>query len=1071
MSSEAETTGESREATELARFLASYGTSERPQDPLAAVVDPQLKSIAVTLSDRIAASAEGTIVDLGCGQGVLLRRLAELDAFRMTPGWFYVAADYDERLTDVLKLAADIRFHRRVDVVPLSELYDRWLAGTSLPQPLIVVVRNVLHELDVVATAVLFEALAKHLDSNDFLIIQDLQVFPHAERGNACWQPQILRAAIESCGIAMEVLVEETTSRGNRWFTMTGARMTAPAQAVLDIIARARRDQYDLWLKADALVSEDAERRHHKVAMLDLDLQLAALHRQLTLAAPGAQAPPAPRGERDIAALAIQAQFEAFDAESISRSPVSPGRVEHFRNRANSQDALEQFLLGDAALTIVRGGPYSGKSVLVAEVLARRAHDRQPVILDAQSSSSVWNLLEQLLTGISLPFSYRLIQESRGLELAGVSQYLRRLLNQCARRTVVVLDHVERLLDPNRVIEDPEIREFISSIASAPGAKMILTTRDAPDLSFLPPAVTVDHTQPPVGRFPEGKHVENVLDDFIARDAIGLAAYPPELIEAIDRHPFLAVLAARVIEAEGAAAIDDPSFLELVRHRLRGELARRIISETARPAVDLLGRLRIPIPRAMFDGLAGRESVEEALRLGVLYPVFDRLHSDLLTGLAVLRATPRESLDDLNADEERELDRDENTRIADWYGRLYRESDDPRWLREIYFHAMAAGGSAAIHSLGAAYRYEIFAAGEYWFRRTKDFPSALWAFERARELGIVTYFSELRLASCQVRAGRRPEGEEKYGYLLAAYPSAHGVKTSYIDSLLFVRDFEGALSLLERFGISVGDDAWTDHEFGRAFLGLHRYQAAVRAFESQLKKQADALAFLRLAQAYHRCGERDQVDRVLRAGLRRAPRDRALNVSYAAHLIRSGDSESREEAEEVLCKLESRFPFDGAVIQQLCKVLGLTGRAQEALKLLESKARRIRPERYVLLARAEALIASGRYRDCIRELGNVPSDNEHLVGLKKKAFLWWATTEPEPGRRRALATEGLSVPHDARLQNNIPLAVTSVRLARLADDAQLYDRALRHLRSLNPGVAELISESEESSYWDDEAFD
>lgn len=1070
MSSEAETTGESREATELARFLASYGTSERPQDPLAAVVDPQLKSIAVTLSDRIAASAAGTIVDLGCGQGVLLKRLAELDAFRRTPGWFYVAADYDERLTDVLKLAADLRLHRRVDVVPLAELYDRWLVDRDLPRPLIVVVRNVLHELDVPATAVLFDALAKHLDSTDLIIIQDLQVFPHAERGNACWQPQILRDAIEGCGIAMEVLVEETTSRGNRWFTMTGARRTAPTRAVLDLIVKARTDQYDLWLKADALVEEDAERRHHKVALLDLDLQLAALHRQLTFAAPDAQAPPAPRGEREIVALAIQAQFEAFDAESISRSPVSPGRVEHFRNRANSQDALEQFLIGDAALTIVRGGPYSGKSVLVAEVLARRAHDRQPVVLDAQSSSCVWNLLEQLLTGIGLRFSYRLIQESRALELAVVGPYLRELLNQCARRTVVVLDHVERLLDPNGVIEDPEIREFLSSIASAPGAKLIFTTRDAPELGFLPPAVAVDHTQPPVGRFPEGKHVENVLDDFIARDAIGLGTYPPELIEAIDRHPFLAVLAARVIEAEGAAAIDDPSFVELVRHRLRGELARRIISEKARPAVALLGSLRIPIPRAMFQGLAGEESVDEALRLGVLYPVFDRLHSDLLTGLAVLRRRRRESPNDLSADEEKELDRDENTRIADWYARLYRQSDDPRWLREIYFHRMAAGGPAAIQSLGAAYRYEIFAAGEYWFRRAKDFHSALWAFERARELGIVTYFSELRLASCLVRAGRRPEGEEKYEYLLAAYPSAHGVRTSYIDSLLFVRDFEGALNLLERFGISVGDDPWTDNEFGRTFMGLHRYRDAVRALESQLKRLADPVAFFRLAQAYHRCGERDQVDRVLRAGLQRAPRDRALNVSYAAHLIRSGDPELREEAEEILRNLERRFPFDGAVIQQLCKVLGLTGRAQEALELLQSKARRIQPERYILPARAEALIACGRYRDCIRELGDVPSDNEHLVGLKKKAFLWWAKTEPEPGRT-ALAKDGLSIPRDASLENNIPLAVTSVRLARLAADEQLYDRALTHLRSLNPGVAELISESEESSYWDDEAFE
>src|ERR1019366_1485050 len=105
------------------------------------------------------------------------------------------------------------------------------------------------------------------------------------------------------------------------------------------------------------------------------------------------------------------------------------------------------------------------------------------------------------------------------------------------------------------------IRDFLGILALGHSAKVIITSRREPDLTFLLNSVRVNTQQPVIGRFPQGDHVENVLDDFVNRASLGISAYPEELLSAIDRLPYLAALAGRVIRAEGERATQDPKFL------------------------------------------------------------------------------------------------------------------------------------------------------------------------------------------------------------------------------------------------------------------------------------------------------------------------------------------------------------------------------------------------------------------------------------------------------------------------------------------------------------------------------
>jgi hypothetical protein len=77
------------------------------------------------------------------------------------------------------------------------------------------------------------------------------------------------------------------------------------------------------------------------------------------------------------------------------------------------------------------------------------------------------------------------------------------------------------------------------------------------------------------------------------------------------------------------------------------------------------------------------------------------------------------------------------------------------------------------------------------------------------------------------------------------------------------------------------------------------------------------------------------------------------------------------------------------------------------------------------------------------------------------------------GRASAIAEEGLSVPLNAALRRNIPIMVTSARLALLADDLPQFEGLLSEISALNAQVAEFLRAEEEGeiAYWEEAAFE
>ncbi|WP_200254924.1 hypothetical protein [Thiococcus pfennigii] len=555
----------------LAKFLQAYGGIEPPQNPVQASTDGQIKSLATFLAVQLS-SPPGVIIDVGAGRGALLARLVTIDDF-LTHDWRYIAVEDQTHHMEILQQGLNAGIHKRLDLVPIKDFYASW-PSTSDGVKQIIVVRNVLHELSVTATAELLAHVARNLPVGGLLVIQDLGVFPVAEKGNACWDSAILANLLNTLGFSITT-IEEPTRSGNLWFNIIGSRIEelAPSdERILEMVVEARVRQWHSWAGSGALTRVDIG-RDERLAKIDFDLQFAALTQQLYQAG-GHGVRKLTRRQEQLAAFEIfERALQKTKFEGVYDSSDIPP-VRHFKDRANSQTQLQGFLAGEEAAALICGPALMGKSVLVQHVLSTFGHRKKLVYIDALASWSCWNLLESILTGCGVRIPTEIIGRLQHMTLDSIIEPVKQFVSMAAPGIVLVVDHFERLLRPDDRVS-PELDRIFGLWATVPGAKVIITSRRRVSATVLN-GVLIDIDHPPVGRFPEGPHVENLLSFFIP-----LNEFPPALIEAIDRHPFLAELAGRIIEKEGESSITDATLLLQLQNRLRNKLMERVSTDLA----------------------------------------------------------------------------------------------------------------------------------------------------------------------------------------------------------------------------------------------------------------------------------------------------------------------------------------------------------------------------------------------------------------------------------------------------------------------------------------------------------
>lgn len=215
-------------------------------------------------------------------------------------------------------------------------------------------------------------------------------------------------------------------------------------------------NQLRKWGAATEIPLPHRDRRPKNLAMIDLDSQRVAIFEQLVDAGylvPNQRDETTTASVADAFSLAVSSYDPASLADRFAGLPSLP----NFRDRRDSQDALESFLVSGDQLVVIRGGALCGKSALVAHVLQRRAHGRTPVLLDCRNAQSVWPLLEQYVLGLGCEFSLEALRGTLDCNFSDIVDGLERLMRLVSGRSIIVMDHFESLLDPEGCVVEQEV--------------------------------------------------------------------------------------------------------------------------------------------------------------------------------------------------------------------------------------------------------------------------------------------------------------------------------------------------------------------------------------------------------------------------------------------------------------------------------------------------------------------------------------------------------------------------------------------------------------------------------------
>ena len=276
-----------QKALEYAKYLKSYIIPPDPQGAKEAFNDAQLSTLVMSITRVIGNNVKGTILDIGTGKGVVLNRIAGITEFKDKDGWVYLGVGTKEDRRGTRELAQKLEdegvfdFENRFKFRLLDEFYSDWISNVT--QPLLVIIRNVFHELDISATAKLIYTLTSNLTDNDTLFVQDFELFPKLERDNACWRPDKFKELLDSCGFSVEVTPIESGS-GNRYFNVEAKRDISRSlsyEEIIENVIKRRQEQLDYMNSVNDDLKKIKGNRDEKIAVMDFDGQYKALAMQL----------------------------------------------------------------------------------------------------------------------------------------------------------------------------------------------------------------------------------------------------------------------------------------------------------------------------------------------------------------------------------------------------------------------------------------------------------------------------------------------------------------------------------------------------------------------------------------------------------------------------------------------------------------------------------------------------------------------------------------------------------------------------------------------------------------------
>lgn len=811
--------------TDLLRFISGYNCPEKPQQIEDIKGDFQLAGLMTALNKSILSTQTTLIVDIGCGNGVLLAKLSEIDCFKKCPTLQYEGYDLPFQLPKAFENATKLKLLSRVKFNTLDEDWSLRLKDNC-----IVVIRNVLHELNLAEISKLFYILCMNLPSNASVFIQDMTTLPVAEKNRCGWIGTHIESVLQSCGMNT-FFTPDISKRGVDIFLIEG-KMTCACNKteseIKDMLLHARNEQLKiLKLKYKQL----EELPHSDLPFLRLNHDITSIILQMGQQLDSTE-------NDDIISSLFSLAFKNLSIHDYNnlRLNYKYPQVKWFQDRGHTIQAIDEFLLSNKSIMHIIGPSNIGKKTVVWEALDKKQHNRLPLYIDFFTGISVFYILESIATqlGIARFLDIEILNVLKTYPTEKLFIAVKDIVKTTAMNTILILSSFENIIDPSHTINSLGIKEFIDQWSSVKGAKIIIESKcsikdfssDICQIEF----VSVFKSRDDSPRFGTYLYSVQLLQEIIPNEYrlqnSEYGGFPLELLKNLDNHPYFLYLAATAIKNnQDIKCLSNPAFIKSITYEIADTLIKN--SNLTDNEIEFLYALTLindGFPLCLIDNISDDPLLaKKIIEKGLIIKASDVSYKAISVLKFIDNSLKEKYTNNL-------IEVKWNKIFCETFNQLYKITSSPIYYRQAQYHAILSGEKILVSAYNIS---EISNCTEIWYKKGYR-QDALWGYQEIKKVRKLFPRELMNEASCLLRTGRIIEGKEAYIRLIGQFPDWHGLRSSFIDSL--ISSGKCSEEALEKLNLI--DDAHRDYywhrQVARCYKQLNRRANSYCEYEKAL---------------------------------------------------------------------------------------------------------------------------------------------------------------------------------------------------------------------------------------------
>lgn len=1036
------------ENEQVMQFISGYCEREDPQSMDEIQGDFQLTALTPLLNSLLSSNPSSRILDIGCGNAVLLSKLVDINCFEKYPEIKYLGFDITPTISDAFQTVVQLRLTSRATIISLEE--EDW--SKFIVDPSIIVIRNVFHELSICDASKLIYTICTSLPQNSIMLLQDMTTLPVAEKGNAGWIGSHLKKIFENCGLNI-VPTYDKSKRGINVFLLEGKRKNKckiEESEIYNLLIKARMSQLDTLYSVYEKTHEAPE---NQLKLLWIKHDISAINYQLNKCGEKLKNKLSDKDTLISSFRLALLSYSESDFEKTVQNYSYP-TIKSFQNRGKQMDAIDDFFLSDKSIFILKAGPFMGKRTVVWWTLDQKLrHERLPIYIDLNEGTNIVTILEEIIIqlGVNKYVDVEILSALKDLPLEDLKKDIKECFISIAKKIILILDSVERCTDSQGLIENQDVAWIIEYWSGLDKAKIILETRER--ITSVPLERCELHN---MGTFPrnpinEYAHTIRMLNDLvpvpyrIKNNDFG--GYPEELLQSLDNHPYFTYIAGTIIRSNlDPKCLEDTEFILNLKNKLYESLYSNFnLCEDEWNLILILKLVRNSFPLKLIDLIAQNSKLKNTLlEKGFLIENSQGLFRILgiLDGLSQRKHEVKKDIKEKN----------DHQTLAGAFKTLYEIDSNPLYYRESYYHSALSG-----NMIYSAYSIpELSSCADSWYK-SKKYEDALWAYSKIKEKRPLYQKENMRIASCLIRTKKMDEGKLIFTELIRKYPEWLGVRYSYIDSLLAIGNHAtSALKIAEK--IPDSEKYERKHiRLARCYKELNNRLKAYEEYENVIlqSNNSEVWSVIKEMTSYARDnGDNDkEIEWLDHAWDKLKIKTNEVRVELGSFYERADEL---EKAEYYLEKAYHNAQCNSFNILPYVKILCRLDKINEAEKVLNETDYCAFPRPVYQYAKVVYLKAIKEFETCEKILADLINDESvetdvHKYGQWADLYLSWC--QSLKGWELSKKAEiGLKYVEEILAKKNVPAMMACLELAKIKDNSDLKTRLKQTILSVNESL-------------------